>query len=324
MTTEIKTLHLDTVIKNHTQDMTNKVVAITGTTSGTGFVCAREMAKLGASVVLLNRESQRAASSLQKLKETVPNGEFDSIACDLQDFASVRQAVDAIKEKYDVVDVLCNNAGVMALEDRATKDGYDVQMQTNAISHFLLTNGLFPLLRKSPEARIVNHSSMARLGGPLDSAYFGKNGGNLGGDGTEQESAGFSSPRWERYHQTKLANCAFTYGLKQKLEQHNIDNVKVLLAHPGLAKTNLQVTTASAGGMDIDSPFMANAQSAEDGALGIIRACADPEAESGNFYGPAGWAGFPDLITPEELLFDPENIRVNWDGCETAVGAFVF
>ena len=101
MTTEIKTLHLDTVIKNHTQDMTNKVVAITGTTSGTGFVCAREMAKLGASVVLLNRESQRTVSSLQKLNEAVPNGKFDSIACDLQDFESVRQ-------RYGVVSVIPN------------------------------------------------------------------------------------------------------------------------------------------------------------------------------------------------------------------------
>ncbi len=325
MTIEIKTLHLDTVIKNHTQDMTNKVVAITGTTSGTGFVCAREMAKLGASVVLLNRESQRAASSLQQLNDAVPDGKFDPIACDLQDFESVRKAVDEIKGRYTVVDVLCNNAGVMALEDRATKDGYDVQMQTNAISHFLLTNGLFPLLRKSAEARIVNHSSMARLGPPLESKYFGKNGGDLGGNGTEQEAASFSGPRWIRYHQTKLANCAFTYGLKQKLEEHNINNVNVLLAHPGLALTSLGAKAVEAGGMEANSSLMSSAQSAEDGALGIIRACADPEAESGNFYGPAeGWTGFPALLTPEDLLLDPKNIQINWDGCETAVGAFVF
>ena len=260
---------------------------------------------------------------LETLKEEVPNGKFDAVTCDLQDFDSVRNATDEIKAKYDVVDVLCNNAGVMALEDQATKDGYDVQMQTNCLSHFLLTKELFPLLKKSDAARVVNHSSAARLGAPLDITYFGKNGGNLGGNGTDQQNASSSGPRWERYHQTKLANCAFTYGLKQKLEQHNIDNVKVLLAHPGLALTSLQVTTAKTGGMDINSPFMANAQSAEDGALGIIRACADPEAESGNFYGPAGWTGFPGLLTPEDLLLDPANIRVNWEGCEAAVGDFV-
>jgi NAD(P)-dependent dehydrogenase (short-subunit alcohol dehydrogenase family) len=322
--TTIKTLHLDDVIENHTQDMTGKVVLITGTTSGTGYVCAREMAKLGATVVLLNRASGRASASLATLQQEVPNGKFDAVTCDLQDFDSVRNATAEIKAKYAVVDVLCNNAGVMALEDQATKDGYDVQMQTNCLSHFLLTKELFPLLKNSDAARVVNHSSASRLGGPLDIIYFGKNGGNLGGNGTDQENASFTGPRWERYHQTKLANCAFTYGLKEKLAQHNIDNVKVLLAHPGLAATSLQVTTAKTGGMDTNTPFMSNAQSAEDGALGIIRACADPEAESGNFYGPAGWTGFPGLLTPEDLLQDPANIRVNWEGCEAAVGEFVF
>lgn len=322
--TTIKTVHLGNVIENHTQDMTGKVVAITGTTSGTGYVCAREMAKLGASVILLNRASGRATASLEKLREAVPNGTFDAITCDLQDFESVRNATEAIKAKYDVVDVLCHNAGVMALEDRATKDGYDVQLQTNSISPFLLTKLMFPLLKKSDEARVVNHTSAARLGAPLDSRYFGKNGGDLGGNGTDEENASFSGPRWERYHQSKLANCAFTYGLKQKLELHNISNVKVFLAHPGLAATNLQVTTAKTGGMQANSPFMANAQSAEDGALGIIRACADPTAESGNFYGPAGWTGFPTLLPPEDLLLDPDNLRVNWEGCEAAVGEFTF
>ena len=322
--TTIKTVHLDNVIENHTQDMTGKVVAFTGTTSGTGYVCAREMAKLGASVILLNRASGRATASLEKLREEVPNGAFDPITCDLQDFESVRKAVDEIKAKYAVVDVLCNNAGVMALEDRATKDGYDVQMQTNCISHFLLSKGLFPLLRNSTEARVVNHTSMARLGAPLESKYFGKNGGNLGGNETDQENGRSGGPRWERYHQTKLANCAFTYGLKQKLEQHNIDNVKVLLAHPGLALTSLQATSADAGGMDANSPLLANAQSAEDGALGIIRACADEKAESGNFYGPKEWTGFPVLLIPEDLLLDPKNIQINWEGCEAAVGEFAF
>ena len=76
------------------------------------------------------------------------------------------------------------------------------------------------------------------------------------------------------------------------------------------------------GGMDADSPFMQNAQSPEDGALGIIRACMDPEAASGNFYGPEQWSGFPKLLPPEDLLRDPENIRINWEGCEAAVGEF--
>jgi NAD(P)-dependent dehydrogenase (short-subunit alcohol dehydrogenase family) len=324
MSDTIKTLHLDSVINNHSQDMTGKVVAITGTTSGTGYFCAREMAKLGAEVLLLNRNSERSASSLSSLQAEVPGAKFVAIECDLQDFDSVRNAINEITSAYDVVDVLCNNAGVMAMPDVATKDGYDVQMQTNCISHFLLTNGLFQLIKKSQDGRVVNHSSMARLGPPLEEQYFGKNGGNLGGDGTQEENNSFTGPRWMRYHQTKLANCAFTYGMIEKLEANGIGNVKVLLAHPGLAATQLQVTTAEAGGMQGGTDFMQMAQSAEDGATGIIRCCTDPEAASGDFYGPEQWTGFPDKITPEDYLSSPENIRINWEGCEAAVGEFVF
>ncbi len=324
MANPIKTLHLEKVLKNHTQDMTGKVVVITGTTSGTGYVCAREVAKKGATVVLLNRKSERADKAVKELKKEFPEGKFDPITCDLQSFESVRNASKSIKAKYEVVDVLVNNAGVMALRDQATPDGYDVQMQTNAISHFLLTKELFPLLKKSDEARIVNHSSMARLGPPLASEYFEKKGGNLGGDGTEEENFSFKGPRWRRYHQTKLANAAFTYGLKNKLEAANISTIIPLLAHPGLAKTQLQVTSAAVGGMDGQSQFMNMAQSAEDGATGIIRAAMDPRAKSGDFYGPAGqgWNGFPEQLTPEDLLLDESNLKINWEGCEKAVGTF--
>jgi NAD(P)-dependent dehydrogenase (short-subunit alcohol dehydrogenase family) len=323
MANQIETKHLQDVINNHGHDMSGKVAAITGTTTGTGFVCARELAKKGATVILLNRKSERSEKSLQQLKEAVPNAKFDAINCDLQNFDSVIEAVAKVKSKYEIVDVLVNNAGVMALKDEATTDGYDVQMQTNVISHFLLTKELFPLLKKSKEARIVNHSSGARLGGPLKMEYFEKNGGNLGGDGNEEQNMQFKGPRWERYHQTKLANATFTYGLKNKLKEAKITNVIPLLAHPGLAATNLQVTTASDGGMDADSDFMKQAQSPEDGATGIIRAAMDEKAESGNFYGPtAGWAGYPDILEPEDLLTDESNVQINWEGCEKAVGKF--
>jgi NAD(P)-dependent dehydrogenase (short-subunit alcohol dehydrogenase family) len=324
MTDHIKTQHLENVLKNHGQDMTGKVVAVTGTTSGTGYVCARELAKKGAKVILLNRKSERAQSSLRRLQDEVPDGSFTAIACDLQNLDSVRSAIDTIKMNHNVLDVLVNNAGVMAMKDQATVDGYDVQMQTNVLSHFLLTKELFPLLKKSKEGRIVNHSSMARLGGPLKPEYFGKNGGNLGGDVSDDPENPFRSPRWERYHQTKLANAVFTYGLKEKLQNAEINNVLPFLAHPGLALTNLQVTTAADGGMDADSDFMNQAQTAEDGATGIIRAAMDPEAKAGDFFGPEQWTGYPDRIEPEELLLDASNIRINWEGCEKAVGKFEF
>lgn len=318
-----ETKHLQDVIQNHGRDLTNKVVAVTGTTSGTGYVCAREAAKKGATVILLNRPSERATKSLALLRQEVPTATFRAVACDLQQFDSVRAAAAEITANFEVIDTLVNNAGVMALKDTATKDGYDVQMQTNVLSHFLLTKELFPLLKKSDEARIVNHSSMARLGGPLEAMYFEQRGGNLGGDGTEEESHSFQGPRWQRYHQTKLANATFTYGLKNKLEAAGITNVTPLLAHPGLAATNLQITSADHGGMPHNSDFMQQAQSAEDGAGGIVRAIFDPNAQPGDFYGPtAGWSGYPDKLEPEELLLDEANLNTNWDGCEKAVGAF--
>lgn len=322
--TTIKTLHLDRLVADHTQDMHGKTVAITGTTSGTGYVCARELARLGARVLLLNRASERADTALARLRQEVPGGAFEPIVCDLQRFDSVRAAARDIVERIGALDVLCHNAGVMALPDQATVDGYDVQMQTNAIAPFLLTSELFGLLRASPEGRVVVHTSMARLGPPHEARYFEAVGGDLGGDGTEAENAQFSGPRWSRYHQSKLADCTFAFGLIERLQARGVGNVKVLLAHPGLAQTSLQTTSASTGGMDLASGFMANAQSAEDGALGILRACADPAAATADFFGPARWVGFPERLPAEPLLRDADNVAICWTGCERAVGAFRF
>ena len=169
-----------------------KVFVITGTTSGTGIVAARTVAELGGEVLLLNRKSGRVEESLQRLRRAVPDGKFVNVECDLQNFASVRQAVGEIKAKYQKIYCLCNNAGIMAQPDEATVDGYDTQMQTNHLSHFLLTAELFPLLeaeaKDTGDARIVNHSSMGRdhtQHKGLEEKYFGKNGGNLGGNSVE-------------------------------------------------------------------------------------------------------------------------------------------
>lgn len=321
----VETKHLQDVLEKHGKDMTDKVVAITGTTSGTGYICALELAKKGATVLLLNRKSDRSAAALTKLQEAAgASAKFEAIECDLQDYESVKKAAAAISAKHKVLDVLVNNAGVMALKDVATKDGYDVQMQTNVISHFLLTRDLFPLLKASAEARIVNHTSMARLGSPLETKYFEKDAsGNLGGDGTPEENTKFQGGRWARYHQTKLGNACFTYALKNKLEAAGITTIIPLLAHPGLAATELQKTTDADGGMDSKSDFMNMAQSPEDGATGIIRASMDSTSKPGDFYGPTkGWNGFPDLLPPEELLTDESNLKILWDGCEKAVGEF--
>ena len=316
----IKTLYLEQVLNNHSQNMLGKTVAITGTTSGTGYIAARELARKGAEVLLLNRQSIRSETAYKKLKQEVLGGRFIEVECDLQNMANVDQAIAKIKSRIEVLDVLCNNAAVMALEDQATSDGYDIQVQTNVLSHFQLVKGLMPLLKASKGARIINHTSMARLGGPLQPEFFGKNGGNLGGDGTQEEALAFGGPRWERYHQTKLANFVFTYALNNRLEAAGIENVMCVAAHPGLALTSLAATSAKSGGMDANAEFMKQSQSAEDGATGIIRAAMDPKTKAGDFYGPDQWKGFPKHLTPESDLVTDENIEVFWQGCEKAIG----
>ena len=158
-----------------------KVFVITGTTSGTGYVAARTAAELGGEVVLLNRSSPRQISMMKTLQQEVPNGKFVAIECDLQDFSSVRSAIREIKSKYSKIYCLANNAGIMATPDEATADGYDKQMQTNHLSHFLLTAELFPLLEMEADmtgdARIVNHSSVGRsytVNKGLEKKYFEK------------------------------------------------------------------------------------------------------------------------------------------------------
>ena len=307
--------------------MSGKVVAVTGCTTGTGLVLARICAERGARVLMLNRASLRAQAALQQLSTIPGAGQVSFVECDLSSFASVRQAATKIKEKLGDrgLDVLCNNAGVMAMPDAATTDGCCVQMQTNHLSHFLLTAELWPLLEKAAasagEARVVNHSSQPTRpeNRPLMAEYLGKNGGNLGGD-----AAGwvpFTGPRWQRYQQTKLANIVFTLALRDK--QPAGGKIKAIVAHPGLAATNLQVTSTTAGGM---SDFMANtfmgtsAQSAEDGAMGIIRCCCEATVIDGAFYGPIGMSG-PAVLMPEEPLADTAAREMLWTASMAVTGA---
>ena len=285
--------------------MTGKTVAITGCTSGTGLVLAKLCGDLGARVVMLNRPSERAQSALSALKER--NIDAVLVPCDLQSFASVRTAAAKLRTVCPGgIDVLCNNAGIMGVPDTATSDGFDVQMQSNHLSHFLLTSELWPLLEiaatKRGEARVVNHSSGARKrpAAPLTASHLGKNGGNLGGDKFP------GTAKWKRYQQSKLANLLFTYALHDQIAATRPElagKIKILCAHPGPTDTGLQAKSSTASGDTLVDRFllwltMPTMQSTEDGTLGIARACCEPGVESLNFYGPVG-LGKPG---PAELL----------------------
>ena len=287
---DLKNVYYDEFLES-IQSLNNLTIAITGTTSGTGYVAAQTVASKGARVILLNRKSKRATKSYNDLKENNLEAELFLVECDLQSFESVRKAAkEVVKLCPKGLDALCNNAGVMALKDIATSDGFDVQMQTNHLSHFLLTKELMPSLKKAAdnngESRVVNHSSISRFGvKSLEAQYLEKKGGNLGGNGRRMMF--FPQARWKRYSQTKLANAAFTASLSEKLNNSN-SNIKALVAHPGLSVTDLQHTTIIDGGMGtwMTSQMMKSGQTKEDGAIGIIKCMTDPTLDSGIFVGP--------------------------------------
>lgn len=316
-------------------DVSGKVFAITGTTSGTGFTAAECVARHNGEVLLLNRPSSRSTASLEKLREAVPDGKFVPIDCDLQDFDSVRKACAEIKEKYDALYCLSNNAGIMATADEITGDGFDKQMQTNHLSHFLITRELFPLLkasaRETGDARIVQHSSIARDNCPddkmLQERYFTKKekDGMLGG--YDENDSGFSmkGPQWERYAQTKLANSVFAQALNEKLaSSKDAESRKILslCAHPGIARTNL-ADHLQTGGIVADVFTRVFFQSSEDGSMGLLKAMmgATDDVEGGILYGPRGITGYPITLPPKDHESDAASKEMLWRASEAAVGA---
>lgn len=333
---EIASVHFPEFYKT-LPSMAGKTVAITGCTSGTGFICARVCAEKGARIIMLNRPSPRADAALAALREAVPSCDATHVDCDLMSFESVRSAGEQLCRDLSEtgLDVLCNNAGIMGVKDEATTDGCDTQMQTNHLAHYLLTAEVLPLLKSAAamrgEARVVNHSSGARNRGgegkkPLDEKYLRKNGGDLGGD--KVGWLPFTGGRWTRYQQTKLANVVFTYALRDELQAAGgeYSNIKALVAHPGLSATNLQVNSANDGGMGqgfTDFLMKHAAHSGEDGSMGLIRCCCDTEAKTGDFYGPRKLTGPAVLMpaAPEEAFADESSRKMLWEVSAEVTGA---
>mmetsp|Transcript_26468 Transcript_26468/g.72769 ORF Transcript_26468/g.72769 Transcript_26468/m.72769 type:complete len:335 (-) Transcript_26468:387-1391(-) len=312
-----------------------KVFVITGTTSGTGYIAAKTAAQHGGDVFLLNRPSGRAEKSLAKLREEVPGAKVIPVDCDLQDFDSVRNAVRRIKGSgVKAIYCLCNNAGIMAVPDEITKDGYDKQIQTNHLSHFLLTAELYPLLKsaahKHGDARIVQHSSGARHMTPnksLEENYFCKQerDGMLGG--SDDNAGMFKGGQWFRYHQSKLANSVFTHTLQDRLSASSdpvAKNILSLCAHPGGSRTNLFDHLQMGFFQKIVAYVVTTLflQSAADGSMGILKCMMDPPSEltGGTLYGPKGMMGYPVPNPPKPYEVDQEAKDMLWRTSEKATG----
>jgi NAD(P)-dependent dehydrogenase (short-subunit alcohol dehydrogenase family) len=204
-------------------------IAITGCSTGIGKEVALAAAERGvAQIFMLNRKSERATAAEQAVRTKAPaSTKVMTIECDLQSFASVRTAAAVLKAETRAygLDILLLNAAVMACNETATADGYDVQAQVSVLSHFLLTRECMPALElaargRHGEARVVSQSSSARFGKPLAAKYFEKLGapGCLGGNTRGIFSGGAV---WERYHQAKAGNVVFTMALHDRLQAAN-------------------------------------------------------------------------------------------------------
>ncbi len=255
-----------------------RVAIVTGANSGLGFETAKVLAARGARVVLACRSPARAEGALASLRAAYAGAEVEAAALDLADLASVRAFARQIRSKYESVDLLVNNAGLMAVPAARTADGFEMQFGTNHLGHFALTGALLGGLERAAGGRVVNVSSSMHRAGRMnfDDLMF--------------EARRYD--RWGAYSQSKLANLLFTSELARRLAAKGSPIVAVA-AHPGYSATNLQGKGAELGGpkaegfaMRIGNALVA--QSAAAGAWPQLRAATDPAARPNDYYGPGG------------------------------------
>jgi NAD(P)-dependent dehydrogenase (short-subunit alcohol dehydrogenase family) len=295
-------------------DLTGKTIIVTGANSGIGWEASRLMAARGAHVVMAARNADKAQVALEALSAAVPEASVAVMSLDLADLASVNAFADAVLERCERVDVLVNNAGVMAIPRSETKDGFEMQLGVNHLGHFALTARLFTKLKASGPSRVVNVSSMAHTMGEI---YFD----DLMGEQTYK--------KWKRYGQSKLANLLFTYELDRRLKAAGVADVAVTACHPGYAATNLQFVGAQQQGSRFKEKMMAFgnallAQSAEMGALPTVYAAVAPEAASGDYIGPKGWMGgmrgYPTKVKSNDRSHDEVAAAKLWEVSEALTG----
>jgi|SRR6056297_548551 len=256
-------------------DLGGRVAVVTGANSGLGLEVTRELARHGATVVMAVRDVAKAERAAASIRDEIADATLDVRALDLSSLDSVRSTAAAIIADHSQLHMLINNAGVMAVPERRTADGFEMQLGTNHLGHFVLTALLAPALVRSAAGRVVSVTSTARHAGrPVDPA--------------NPHLEGRYGP-WRAYGQSKLANLHFAVELHRRLQATDAP-VASLVAHPGFANTGLQATTASESGGPSARFFHAAVQrvgmSAADGALPLLRAAADPAARSGELYAP--------------------------------------
>lgn len=291
-------------------DLSGRRAVVTGANSGLGLVTARELARSGAHVVLTARDPAKGAEAVRRIRDEVPDASVEPGLLDLADLSSVRTF--AAEVGAEPLDLLVNNAGVMALPRRTTVDGFELQLATNHLGPFALTGLLLPALLRRRAGRVVTVSSMLHWFGSLD---FG-----------DLMSERAYDP-WTAYHRTKLANLLFMRELGRRALAVGSDLVSAG-AHPGYARTNLQYAGPQMAGRRGTEAVMrlGNAllgQSADTGALPQLRAATDPGVRSGDYFGPRGVAeqrGLPKRVRMSSNAQDDTAARLLWEASEDLTG----
>jgi NAD(P)-dependent dehydrogenase (short-subunit alcohol dehydrogenase family) len=285
-----------------------KTAVVTGATGGLGYETALALAKAGAEVILTGRDDRKGQSALEKISRETAGARIRYEHLDLASLASIADFAQRMNVRQSL-DLLINNAGVMALLRRqTTADGFEMQFGTNYLGHFALTARLMPLLRQASGPRVVSVSSLAHRTGFID---FG-----------DLQGARVYSP-WKAYGQSKLACLIFALELQRRSDAAGW-NVISDAAHPGFSRTNL--FASGPGGLlsvatDFAAPFFGH--SAADGARPIPFAATSPEARPGAYYDPGGFgelrgAPAPALIMPRAR--DAAAAARLWDVSEKLTG----
>ena len=285
-------------------DQTGKVAVVTGGNGGLGLETVRELARKGAHVVIGARNLDKAAKAEADVKAEIPGASLEVRKLDLSSLASVEEFATAVLAAHPTIDMLFNNAGVMATPEWKTEDGFEMQFGTNHLGHFALTAQLLPALLAAPDGRIVNTTSTARFAA---GEYDLDNPHHVG-----------VYDSWRAYGYSKLANLQFTLELNKRLAAAG-SSVKVYAADPGFSDTDLQATSstntkgaARSRFFEMTTPIVG--QSAARGALPQLRAGTDPAAPGGTLYRPKYvMRGVPVVGKVGARLRKPSDLAKLWE-----------
>jgi NAD(P)-dependent dehydrogenase (short-subunit alcohol dehydrogenase family) len=287
-----------------------RLAIVTGANSGIGYQAAKYLARAGAMVILACRNAEKGEAARAQIAAAQPLAKVEMRILDVADLDSVRRfAADFLSEDRPV-DLLINNAGVMAIpERRTTPQGFEMQFGTNHLGHFALTGLLLPALLHQPESRVVTVASIAHKGGRLNF------------DDLNAERS--YDPRGA-YQQSKLANLVFGLEFDRRLRAHAAKTTSVI-AHPGVAVTNIVSNGMGTGlkGRIVNALLPFVAQSDDRGSWPLVYAATSPDAHGGGYYGPDGIAeikGAPTEVKPKPHALDPETGKRLWEVSEKVTG----